>query len=254
MPSNCRVEINDFFIFKTTKTFAMDPVQQASWPLLRKILFRFFFIYIGLNIAHWTWLDRIPYVEYVTKYHYQLLNWAVNLSNAKIFHVRKVLVPINGSGDTSYAWAQVDLFLFIAAIGCLLWSVLDRNRRSYTQLNYWLCLFTRYNIAAVAFTYGIMKLFALQMPFPSESMMATSLGDLLPMRLSWMFIGYSSPYKIFSGAMEVLVGVLLLYRRTATLGAILGTAVFTNVMFSTWLTIFPLKYFQCTLCSCAYSF
>ena len=63
----------------------MDPVQQASWPLLRKILFRFFFIYIGLNIAHWTWLDRIPYVEYVTKYYYQLLNWVVNLSNAKIF-------------------------------------------------------------------------------------------------------------------------------------------------------------------------
>ena len=244
MPTNCRVNINDFFIFKTTKTLGMDPVQQTTWPLWRKILFRFFFIYLGLNIAPWTWLDRIPYVEYVTKYYDQLLNWAVNFSNAKIFHVRKVLVPINGSGDTSYGWAQVCLFLSVAAVGCTVWSVVDRKRRSHTQLNYWLCLFTRYNIALFAFAYGIIKLFALQMPFPSASMMATSLGDLLPMRLSWMFIGYSSPYQIFSGAMEVLVGVLLLYRRTATLGAIVGTAVFTNVMLLNLAYDIPVKIFS----------
>ena len=244
MPTNCRVDAHDFFIFKMTKTRMMDFVQQTTWPLWRKILFRFFFIYLGLNIAPWTWLDRIPYVEYVTKYYYQFLDWAVNLSNAKIFHIRKVLVPINGSGDTSYGWAQVCLFLCVAAIGCLVWTVLDRKRPSYTQVNYWLCLFTRYNIASVAFTYGIMKLFALQMPFPSESMMATSLGDLLPMRLSWMFIGYSSPYQIFSGAMEVLVGVLLLYRRTATLGAIVGTAVFTNVMLLNLAYDIPVKIFS----------
>ena len=96
---------------KRTKTLAMDSVQH-TWPLWRKILFRFFFIYLGLNIAPWTWLDRIPYVEYVTKYYYQFLDWAINLSNAKIFHIRKVLVPINGSGDTSYGWAQVCLFIF----------------------------------------------------------------------------------------------------------------------------------------------
>jgi hypothetical protein len=227
-----------------TKTFAMIRAHQTAWPLWRKILFRFFFIYLGLNIAPWTWLDRIPYVEYLTKYYYQFLNWAVNLSNAKIFHVRKTLVPINGSGDTSWGWTQVCLFLCVAAIGCLLWTMLDRKRRSYTQLNYWLCVFTRYNIALFAFAYGIIKLFALQMPFPSTSMMATSLGDLLPMRLSWMFIGYSSPYQIFSGAMEMLVGVLLLYRRTATFGAILGTAVFTNVMLLNLAYDIPVKIFS----------
>lgn len=219
-------------------------VQETTWPLWRKILFRFFFIYLGLNIAPWTWLDRIPYVEYVTKYYYQLMDWGVNISNAHIFHVREVLVPINGSGDTSYGWAQVDLFLCLAAIGCLVWSILDRKRKAYYQLNYWFCLFVRYNIALVAFSYGIIKLFALQMPFPNESMMATSLGDLLPMRLSWMFIGYSSPYQIFSGAMEVLVGVLLLYRKTATLGTILGTAVFTNVMLLNLAYDIPVKIFS----------
>lgn len=222
----------------------MLPVQRTEWPLWRKIVFRFFFIYLGLHIAPWTWLDRIPYVGEVTKYYYQLMDWAVHTANANFFHVRKVLVPMGGSGDTSYGWAQVDLFLCLAVLGALLWSILDRKKASYTKLNYWLCLFTRYYIALIAFSYGIIKLFALQMPFPSASMMATSLGDLLPMRLSWMFIGYSPPYQIFSGAMEVMVGVLLLYRRTVTLGVILGTAVFTNVMLLNLAYDIPVKIFS----------
>jgi hypothetical protein len=70
----------------------------------------------------------------------------------------------------------------------------------------------------------------LQMQFPTWSQLATPLGDFLPMRFSWMFIGYSAPYQIFSGVMEVMVGILLLWRRTATLGVLVATAVFINVM------------------------
>jgi hypothetical protein len=46
-------------------------------------------------------------------------------------------------------------------------------------------------------SYGIIKLFALQMPFPLVSQLATPLGDLLPMRFSWFFIGYSVPTSSF---------------------------------------------------------
>ena len=53
-------------------------------------------------------------------------------------------------------------------------------------------------------SYGIIKLFVLQMPFPQLSQLATPLGDLLPMRFSWLFIGYSVPYQFFSGAMETI--------------------------------------------------
>jgi hypothetical protein len=74
--------------------------------------------------------------------------------------------------------------------------------------------------------------------------LATPLGDLLPMRLSWLFVGYSKPYEMFSGAMEVLVGVLLLYRRTATLGALVATAVFTNVVMLNMCYDIPVKIFS----------
>lgn len=222
----------------------MSAYRQTNWPLWRKILFRFFFIYLALNIAPWTWLNGIPYVTTVTKYYDQLMDWAVNKSNRYLFHVRDVLVPINGSGDTSYGWAQVDLFLCLSLLGCVVWSIADRNRSHYSKLNYWLCLFTRYYVSLVAFLYGIIKLFLLQMPFPGYSMLSTTLGDLLPMRLSWTFIGYSSPYQVFSGAMEFVVGLLLLYRRTATMGALLGAAVFTNVMLLNFAYDIPVKIFS----------
>lgn len=225
----------------------MDLTQHQEnniWPWWRKILFRFFFIYLLLNITPWTWLDPIPGVSFINSYYYKMIDWAVETSNEKLFHIRKVLVPMNGSGDTSYGWAQVWLFLSVSITGCIVWSVIDHKRLNYRLLNYALCLFTRYYIASIAFGYGIIKLFALQMPFPSLSQMATPLGDFLPMRFSWMFIGYSKPYEIFSGGMEVLVGVLLLYRKTSTLGALVATAVFTNVVMLNLCYDIPVKIFS----------
>jgi len=223
----------------------MDTINQPeAWAAWKRIAFRFFFIYLLLNISPWTWLGEIPGISYLNDFYSKAMNRAVHFSNDHFFHVRKTLVLLNGSGDTSYGWAQVWLFLSIAFIGCIIWSLLDRKRKAYHQLNHWLCLFTRYYIALIAFIYGIEKLFALQMPFPNISQLATPLGDFLPMRLSWMFIGYSSPYQIFSGVMETIVGLLLLYRRTATLGILMGTAVFLNVMMLNLCYDIPVKIFS----------
>jgi hypothetical protein len=217
------------------------------WPWWRKILFRFFFIYLALQIAPWTWLDEIPGLTYLTKYYYQLMDWAVEIANAKLFHVKSVLVPLNGSGDTSYGWAQTWLLLCVAFAGCVAWSLLNKKQKNYQHLNYWLCIFIRYFIALTAFVYGFAKLFILQMPFPTPSLLATTLGDFLPMRLSWVFIGYSTPYQMFAGCMEVTAGILLLYRRTTTLGVIFATAVFFNVLMLNLSYDIPVKIFSINL-------
>jgi uncharacterized membrane protein YphA (DoxX/SURF4 family) len=208
-------------------------IESTVWPLWRKIIFRFLFIYLLLFIAPWGWLGVIPGADFILKYYYQLIEWAVIKTNAnffQVFHVKNVKVVFNGSGDTSYNWAETCFYLSVAFIGCIVWSLLGRRKKSYRQLNYLLCLLTRYCLAIIAFSYGFQKIFAMQMPFPLQSQLATPLGDLLPMRFSWLFIGYSTPYQVFSGVMEVLVGVLLLYRRTATMGVLVATAVFINVM------------------------
>ena len=222
-------------------------LQYPVWPLYKRIIFRFFFILLVLITAPWLWLEPVPGINYLLGYYSQLMDWMVNIANAKLFHVRPVLVPLNGSGDTSYGWAQLWLYLGISAIGGVLWSLFDRKTRHYTHLNYWLCLFARYYICLYALSYGILKIFSMQMYFPSLHQLATPLGDLLPMRLSWLFIGYSAPYQVFSGIMEVTAGLLLLYRRTSTLGILFATAVFMNVAALNLSYDIPVKIFSMEL-------
>src|SRR5205814_673740 len=48
--------------------------------------------------------------------------------------------------------------------------------------------------------------------------------------LLWNFMGSSQPYTIFSGLLELSGAVLLIFRRTALVGALLAGAVLTNVL------------------------
>src|SRR6185436_4098436 len=121
-------------------------------------------------------------------------------------------------------------FLTLAAAGCVVWSIVGRKRMNYERPLFWLRMILRYYVATAALSYGIIKLLVLQMPFPALSQLATPLGDLLPMRFSWLFIGYSVPYQFFSGAMETIAGLLLLFRRTITAGLFAATGAFMNVV------------------------
>ena len=192
--------------------------------------FRFFLLYFVVQIEPWDWFRLIPGVSLLLRPYDATMDWLVRAGNAHLFHIRDTLVPVNGSGDTSYAWARFSLQLTLAALGCIIWTLLDRKRPNYERALYWLRLGVRYYIIAAALSYGIIKLFVLQMLFPTTSQLATPLGDFLPMRFSWLFIGYSTPYEVFSGAMETVAGLLLLYRRTITAGLFAATGAFANVV------------------------
>jgi hypothetical protein len=187
-------------------------------------------VYFLFQIEPWDWFRPIPGVSLLLRPYDMVMDWAVRTGNARLFHVRETLVPVNGSGDTSYAYARLCLLLTIAVMACVVWSILDRRRPNYERLGFWLRTVVRYYIATAALGYGIIKLFMLQMAFPTLSQLATPLGDLLPMRFSWLFIGYSGPYQIFSGAMETVAGLLLLYRRTITVGLFAAMGAFLNVV------------------------
>jgi hypothetical protein len=229
-----------------------NPLAQPAgppWRAWEKVLFRFFFIFFLLLTDPIDWIPTIPGLRTIQHWYGVAVDWLVVTADAHILHIQpKGPIPTNnGSGDTSYDWATLYTFLLVAAVGCLVWSVLDRRRGSYRKLGYWFRTFLRYYIALVALGYGIIKLFGLQMSFPLLSQLATPLGDFLPMRLSWMFIGYSAPYQFFSGAMEVLTGLLLLYRKTVTFGLLLGAAVFFNVMMLNLSYDIPVKLFAIEL-------
>src|SRR5690349_8605288 len=99
---------------------------KPDWPLWQRLLFRFFFVYFVLYISPWQWLEIIPGVNYVMDLYSKFIDWLVNSANKNIFHLYNNLVPLNGSGDTSWAFVQLRLFLLIALISTIVWGLLDR--------------------------------------------------------------------------------------------------------------------------------
>ncbi|WP_449439445.1 DoxX family protein [Pedobacter steynii] len=110
------------------------------------------------------------------------------------------------------------VFIFIAAIGALIWSKLDAQRKEYTKLYYWLRVLVRYRLAFVLVTYGFIKFFPLQMPYPSLSNLLTNYGDYFAWKIYFQTVGIAPKYESFLGFVEILAAFLLFNRKTVTFG------------------------------------
>ena len=88
----------------------------------------------------------------------------------------------------------------------------------------------RYHTAIVMLTYGGFKIVNSQFPPVQLDQMAMPLGALAPAGLLWNYMGYSPAYVCFTGIAEAAGALLLLYRRTTTLGALLLIPVLANVV------------------------
>jgi hypothetical protein len=135
----------------------------------------------------------------------------------------------SGSGDKTIDWVHAITVLILSVVTTVLWSVLDRKRRQYTTALAWTRLALRYWLALIVMGYGLAKIFPLQFPPPTETRLMERFGDFSPMGVLWSFMGASTGYAMFSGAMEALGALLLLFRRTALVGALMTAAVMTNV-------------------------
>jgi len=124
--------------------------ESPTWPAWQRVGFRFFFGFFLLEIAPWSWFSAIPGIRWLVGLWYQGLNRAVTAANACCFHVRETLVPFNGSGDTSYGWAQLWFLLSVAAIAAVVWSLLAWKRPNYERGLYWLRTMVRFYLASAA--------------------------------------------------------------------------------------------------------
>ena len=100
------------------------------------------------------------------------------------------------------------------------------HARLLAALRVWL----RYLLATLLLAYGFSKLFRVQFqPLTLDDLLETY-GESTPMHLLWTFMGASAPYTMFAGAAETLGALLLFWRRTTTLGALIIAGVMTNVV------------------------
>lgn len=198
----------------------------AGWTNLEKIFFRFFFLYFFIQAVPLDW-----------KYYQHLfsIDW-LNLHLRDIFNLSRYtpqfLAPAEpGSwGTGTFAdWGVVGL---LALAGAALWSYRDKNRLEYQQLFYWLRVAVRHRLAIGLFAYGFLKLFPMQAPLPSLSNLNTHYGDFHAWKLFSMSLGIAPGYESFLGLVEILAATLLLYRKTAFLGAFIILPFTGNVFVS----------------------
>jgi len=219
-----------------------------AWSLARRIAFRFFFCYLLLyNLLFPLEYLPIPGLSALFTAYYKFWDAVVLWTGAHVLHLShpvEVMRGKTGSGDTTYDWVQLLCYAVFAAIGALTWTLAASKTREHRRLHEWLRIYVRYALGSILLGYGLAKVIKTQFPFPSQDRLLEPIGEASPMGLLWTFMGVSTPYTVFAGAMETLGGVLLFFRRTTTLGALVTVAVMTNVFVLNMCYDVPVKQFS----------
>jgi hypothetical protein len=231
------------------------PTQRAIvpaivWSFPQRLAFRFATIYLVLynfDVA----IRLALGTDVLSALYDRLWERVVPWAGARFLHLEVPVGPPNGSGDRLFDWVQILCFAVLAWAGGLIWSVVDHDRPHYRKLLAWLRLYVRYSLGVTLLSYGAFKVFKSQFPAPVPFRLTESYGDSSPMGLLWTFMGYSTPYTIFAGGAEVLAGILLLFRRTAGLGALLAVTVLTNVVMLNFCYDVPVKQYSTHLLAMA---
>ena len=216
---------------------------ETPWSNGRKLLFRFLFIYLILYISPFP-LTLFPY-EGENALYLQLWQGLVAWIGENVLRLNYTITFMpNGSGDTTFNYVQLLLFFSIALAGSVIWSLFDNKRLSYNKLQFWFTVLIRYYLAVVMLGYGFAKVIQTQFPFPFAEKLLQPVGELSPMGLLWTFMGYSTAYNIFVGMGEVIGGLLLFFRRTTLLGALIISVVMANVVVLNFSYDVPVKLYS----------
>jgi len=203
-------------------------VAPIAWPVPLRALFRFTFLYFVVSATYWVLTFADKSAALLTKAYSAVWRPVVHGVASHLFHWPARIEP-NFLHDSQYLYALETSFLLVALLFAGLWSVLDRKQQRYDRLNHALRVFVRYVLAYLMLHYGMDKVFLLQFPAPSPARLVERFGDYSPNSLMWAFIGSSTVYTIFGGLAEITGALLLLFRKTTTLGALITFAVMFNV-------------------------
>lgn len=82
-------------------------------------------------------------------------------------------------------------------------------------------------VVLAMFIYGGAKLFQ----FDSTALIDKTVSEMTGMELMWAFYGYSKPFALTIGILEVTGGILTLIKRTRIIGCLFTSTILVNIIF-----------------------
>jgi hypothetical protein len=222
-----------------------DMTSSYDSGLARRIGFRFGIVYGALALFPFP-INALPKMRWLTELLRQPIEWLTQWFARLVLDVPELATASTGSGDRTFDYVRLLVFAILGVVGAIAWSALDR-RRSYPRLAAGAHVVLRYSLAHAMLVYGLVKIFRLQFSDLSPFELRSPVSEVSPMGLLWRFMGHSASYTVFGGLCEAIPGVLLLWRRTATIGAVMVIAVMTNVVMLNVSYDVPLKLYSMQL-------
>ena len=217
-------------------------------PFLRvgfRFCFCYFVIWILLNGNATIWQAIPIYGGLVGMWLWKPLSLLAVVVGQHVFHLQGVEAHwvARASGDTALDWILTGIYVALALGGTVVWTLLDRGRREYQTLLAWLRFGLRLALGVAMLGYGFAKVYPLQMAPPYLAVLNEPVGQMSPMTLLWTLIGSNHWYETVCGLAEVIGGLLILYRRTALLGALVVAFVTANIVLYNFFFDVPVKIF-----------
>ena len=104
-----------------------------------------------------------------------------------------------------------------------------------------------YYVSLQLLIYGFDKLFKHQFYLPEPNILYTPLGHLSKDILYWSTIGSSYSYSVFSGVIEIIAAIFLLFKSTRKLAALLAMGIMIHVMVINFGFDISVKVYTCFL-------
>lgn len=132
--------------------------------------------------------------------------------------------------DTTGLYIHLLILCILSAALSGLWMLVRRRELDLRKGLFWLGTIATYYLALQLFEYGFNKVFKWQFFLPEPNTLFTTLGAIPRDLLYWSTMGTSRSWTMFAGIMEVLGGILLVFRRTRSAGGLLALGIMTNVV------------------------
>lgn len=197
-----------------------------AWRPLQKFTFRVVFIFIPLFAVSFSFPHPLlPDPGFYTQVYFEKGSaWFGKNILGLSHHYATQLVS-----DSTGFYVNALFVLTVAVLASVVWSLADKRCNHCRLLYHCLRVGARYYLCTQWFTYGFSKLFKWQFYLPEPNTLYTPFGQLSPDILYWSTMGLSRTYSVLTGSIEVVAGLLLLFRRTALLGAAISLAALLNI-------------------------